>query len=408
MASPSPSQRTTWPWRVSDLRGLAQLGVDGVLGVTGIVEQLHATIAKRVLPLSAERPRETRGLTGLVYGAVKGTTRLVGAGLNKGLGLIDADPWGHATNPGREAAVAALNGVFGDHLAVTGNPLGIPMSLRVGGRALRLDAPLADALPEAGSRIVVLVHGLCMNDLQWRRHGHDHGEMLARQSGYTAVYLHYNSGLHVPDNGARFDQLLDALVRQWPVPVEEIAIVGHSMGGLVARSACHAAEARGASWRQRLKRLACLGTPHHGAPLERGGHLVDMALGVSPYAAPFAKLGKARSAGITDLRYGNVHEDDARGPARHEQARDDRHPVPLPKGVDVFFVAGRRADAKAKRQPRPAGDGLVPVRSALGEHEAAALRLSVPAARQLVVSGANHFDLLDDDEVAERLLKWLS
>jgi pimeloyl-ACP methyl ester carboxylesterase len=191
------------------------------------------------------------------------------------------------------------------------------------------------------------------------------------------------------------------------VPVEELVIIGHSMGGLVARSACQIGEERGASWRAHLHRLVCLGTPHHGAPLERGGHLVDMALGVSPYAAPLSRLGKSRSAGITDLRFGNVHEDDVlerEGPA---QRRDDRRAVPLPEGVEVFLVAATRSESPRGKRGAASGDGLVPLASALGEHKRAELAVTVPASRRMVVTRANHFDLLDRPEVYAQLLRWL-
>ena len=119
-----------------------------------------------------------------------------------------------------------------------------------------------------------------MNDLQWKRKGHDHGAALARDLAYTPVYLHYNSGLHISTNGRAFAELLEALVRLWPVPLTELVLIGHSMGGLVARSACHYGALARHEWLRRLDKLVFLGTPHHGAPLERGGNWVDMLLGV--------------------------------------------------------------------------------------------------------------------------------
>jgi pimeloyl-ACP methyl ester carboxylesterase len=404
-----PVRRAALPMRGSDLRGVARLGIDATLGVTGIVEGMHAAIARRVAPLGTATEARTTGLTGFVYGLVRGSTRLVGRGLDAALAPLDGHDARQPTWPRREAFLAALNGVWGDHLEASGNPLAITMALRVEGRALDLDAAsLAAQLPQASGRIAVLAHGLCMNDLQWCRKGRDLGAMLARDAGFTPVYLHYNSGLHVPANGRRLDELLEALVRSWPVPVEEITLIGHSMGGLVARSACRLADQRGAAWRSHLRRLVCLGTPHHGAPLERGGHLVDLALGASPYAAPLARLGKARSAGIQDLRFGNVHEDDVQERDHRPQRRDDRHPVPFPHGVEVFLVAATRGDsAQGKRGPA-VGDGLVPLASALGEHRQAALELTVPAARRMVVTRANHFDLLDLPEVQEGIRRWLA
>src|SRR5439155_25889866 len=139
--------------------------------------------------------------------------------------------------------IAALNGVLGDHLAAQETPLAIETHWRCGGQALPLSrVALAAALPQASDKHVVLVHGLCMNDLQWQREGHDHGAALARDLGYTPLYLHYNSGLHISENGRQFAQLLETLIAHWPSPVEELVIVGHSMCGLVARSAWHYAK----------------------------------------------------------------------------------------------------------------------------------------------------------------------
>jgi hypothetical protein len=399
--SPAPRRLPLHP---SDLRGLSRLGVQGVLGLTDVVEAMHHTVLSRPGPLGPRPAGRTRGLTGFVYGAVRGTTRGVGHALDLVCRLLPAGTT--PAGPQREALLAALNGVFGDHLADTGNPLAIPMQLRMGGRPWREALAAAEA-PPCG-RVLVLAHGLAMNDLQWNRRGHDHGRVLAHDLGVTPVYLHYNSGRHVSQNGRDFAAALDDLVAHWPVPVTELMIVGHSMGGLVARSACH--QAGGSAWLKRLSRLVFLGTPHHGAPLERGGRLVDAVLGVSPYAAPLARLGQARSAGITDLRYGNLQDADWRHRSRHEQTRDDRRPTPLPRGVPAHVVAATTARTIPRRRSLHdvlVGDGLVPLASALGEHDDPALRLPIPADRRLIVTGTHHFDLLSRPEVTAQLRAWL-
>jgi pimeloyl-ACP methyl ester carboxylesterase len=203
-----------------------------------------------------------------------------------------------------------------------------------------------------------------MNDLQWRRQGHDHGEALARDLGYTPVYLHYNSGRHISTNGREFADLVEALLNGWPEPVETLVIIGHSMGGLVARSACDCAARAGHAWLLRLNALIFLGTPHHGAPLERAGAFVDFLLGISPYTAPFARLGKVRSAGIKDLRHAHLRDEDgcSRLPARHASR-------PLPSdGVRCLAIA---ASKEWPLPPPDSRDGLVPVSSALGRHRVA-------------------------------------
>ena len=240
----------------------------------------------------------------------------------------------------REAVLAALNGAMGDYLAATDNPLAIPMRLRRKGQPLTLEAPaVAGAIPHATGKLVLLVHGLCMNDRQWTRKGHNHGTSLARDLGYTAVHLHYNSGVHISTNGRAFANLIEDLVTQWPAPLEELAIVAHSLGGLVSRSAYHYGTAAGHRWPRRLGSLVFLGTPHHGAPLERVGNWVDAALRLSPYTSPLARLGRVRSAAITDLRYGNLLDEDWEGRDRFDPSGDLPRPVPLPANVRCYTIA---------------------------------------------------------------------
>ena len=394
------SPRRALPFGLADVRGLSRLGIDAVVGLTDLVESMHHTIARRAGVVGPGPVGPTGGITGAVYRGVRGSTRLVGTGLDKALALALAPAGASASTPQREAFVAALNGVWGDHLADTGNPLAIAMALRIGGR------PWPSQVPAPTGRLVVLVHGLAMNDLQWDRNGHDHGRALAHDLGCTPIYLHYNSGRHVSQNGRAFSDALDDLVARWPVPVDELAIVGHSMGGLVARSACQVGA--GSAWIQRLRRLVFLGTPHHGAPLERGGRIVDSLLGISPYVAPFARLGRARSAGITDLRYGNLQDADWRGRDRHAQKKDDRVPTPLPDGVACFAVAATKSAEANGMHSALIGDGLVPVASALGEHRDPAHALHLPRSHRLIVTSASHWDLLDRVDVYAALREWLA
>ena len=397
VVGPAAARRAPSFLKAADLRGLARLGVDGVVGVTDLVEAMHHTIASRSSVVGPGPAGKTSGVTGFVYRAVRGATRVVGKGLDMMLAAVPRASG--SPSPRREAFIAALNGVWGDHLAATGNPLAIPMSLRVGGR------PYEAALKAATGKLLVLAHGLAMNDLQWQRGGHDHGQALARDLGFTPVYLHYNSGRHVSENGREFAALLESLVANWPVPVQELVIVGHSMGGLVARSACLVGA--GQPWLALLKKLVFLGTPHHGAPFERGGRRLDVFLGISPYFAPFTRLSKARSAGITDLRFGNVQDADWHQRERHAQKHDDRVPSPLPRGVRSYVVAATTSAKVTGARSAGTGDGLVPLASALGDHRVPALSLKVPRSHRLVVTSANHWDLLDRAEVYAKLRDWL-
>ena len=390
---PGPTRR-----HLSDLRGAARMAVDATAGIAGIVEKMHRTIQLRPLPVGRADAGNTRGITGLVYRSVRGGVRLVGQGIDLGLApLVALLPDGEST-PVRDEFVAAVNGVFGDYLVRTGNPLAIEMGLRYRDRPLDPANP-SDAFrdgPHArpSGRILVMVHGLCLNDRHWRRDAHDHGAALADDLGLTPLYLRYNTGLHIGDNGRDFAQMLETLLRNWPRPVEELVILGHSMGGLVARSACHHAREAGHEWPGRLRKIFFLGTPHHGSPLERGGHRLDYVLEVSPYSAPFTRIGKVRSAGITDLRHGTI----TRG--RHEH-------VPLPTGVECYALAATLGARRDLLSERLVGDGLVPLDSALGRHSRGEHTLHFAKDRQWIGYGMGHLELLGRPEVYSQLHAWM-
>ena len=324
----------------SDLRGASKLAVDATTRVTDIVQEMHVTIGG--LP--------ARLLSAPVYASIRGIAKLVGVSLDVALDRLGPLLGESIPSAERDAVVAAINGVIGDYLHATKNPLAIAMHLRHEG--------------EPRAKLVVMVHGSSMNDRQWLRLDHDHGVALARDLDATAVYVHYNSGRRVEENGGELSDALEALVASWPMPVESIVMVGHSMGGLVARSACvHGEKTR---WLEKLDALVCLGTPHAGAPLERIGHIVQTLGGISRYSAPIAKLGNLRSAGVMDLRHGSK--------------------APLPANVACFTMAGGK-------------DGMVPRKSALGGD-------LFPIEHRAVAEGIGHLELLDAG-VYPAVLEWL-
>jgi pimeloyl-ACP methyl ester carboxylesterase len=392
----------------SSLRGLSRLSFDGIAGLVDVVEAIHQNIAAGVGVPGVQTPGRSHGITGLVYRSIRKLTGLVGHGLDRSLELLAPLLGETGDQPGRQRFWAALNGVLGDHLASTSNPLAIPMRLRRDGRPLTLEAPaLAAAIPKPSGSLLVLVHGLCMSDLQWSRTGHDHGAALERDLGYTTLYLHYNSGLHVSTNGRKLARLLETLRKAWPVPVTELTLIGHSMGGLVCRSACQYGALAGHAWRRRLRTLVFLGTPHHGAPFERGGNWVDVLLGASPYIAPLARLGKIRSAGITDLRYGNVLDEDWKRRDRFRRSGDRRRTTPLPEGVLCYTLAATTGTQADDLKSRVIGDGIVPLSSALGRHADPTRALLIPESRTWVGHGMGHLDLLSRPEVYEHIVRWL-
>ncbi len=394
----------------SDLRGAGRLAIDATIGLTNLVENLHHNILRTPGVLGTPSQEPVGGITGLVYRSIRGVTRLVGGSLDALLGQVAllAGPGGTAPSAEREALLAALNGVLGDRLAATGNPLALPMQFVIGGVPLDLDSAPIAGLPAAPcERIVVLVHGLCMSEGQWKRGGHDHGKSLARDLDASAIYLRYNSGRHISTNGAEFAQQLEALVARWPVPLREIVLVGHSMGGLVTRSAFAVGQAGGHAWPRLVRAVVFLGSPHHGAPLERGGHGVDRLLAASPYTVAFTRLGHLRSAGITDLRHGSVQDADRAGHGRFDHAADRRQPLPLPAGVPCYAIAASLDVEKADRRRKPRGDELVPLASALGHHSDPRMDLGIPAERQWIAWGTGHLDLLRSAAVYRQMKRWL-
>jgi pimeloyl-ACP methyl ester carboxylesterase len=397
-----------------DLRGAARLASDGVAGLTSLVEAMHERIA-RVPGLAGALQGRTTGITGLVYRSIRGVTHVVGGSVDALLALLTPtlapDEPAAPPRPEREALVAVLNGVLGDHLAASGNPLAIHMALRHGGQALPLQPEaLASWLqarqPAPSGTVLVLLHGLCMNDLQWQRQGQDHGALLAPALSALPIYLHANTGLPIAENGRQFAALMQQLVRAWPVPVQRVVLLGHSMGGLIARSALH--QSAGQAWTTLCSDLVCIGSPHHGAPLERAGHGVDLLLGAMPftsrYTAPLARLGRLRSAGITDLRHGLLNAD---GSA-----------IPLPTGPTAprcWAMAGTLDAAahdtartlKQRALGKAFGDGMVPLASALGQHRKPAMRLAFAPERQAVLHGTGHHDRLSSPAAAQQLRQWL-
>jgi hypothetical protein len=345
--------------------------------------------------------------TAPVYASIRGVTDLVGVGLDRVLAELDPVLDARTPSPQYDAIRAAINGVIGDELAAHDSPLAIPTSLSSGGQPLVLEREaLAARFPDAGGRLLVLVHGSSMDDAAWTRGGHNHGDALAAALGVVPVTVRYNSGRHVSTNGRELAERLDALVSAWPRPVESLVLLGFSMGGLVARAAVRDAEVAGRAWRAHLTAMVFLGTPHHGAPLERAGNVLGGLLDLTAYTQPLASLAQIRSAGVTDLRYGNVLDAHWEGLDRFGHATGPRAPCPLPAGVPCFAIAGvlREQDAVGAGL----GDGLVPVTSALGQHADEHLALQLPPERTAVVTGHGHLDLLASAEALVHMRGWLA
>jgi len=406
--------------QTTDLHGLSLLAVDGVSGVTDLVEDLHHAILRVPGFRSVTAEARTGGIPGLVYRSIHGVTGLVGGGLDLAFSRLaprlTSSLAPRQSSPTREQLLAILNGVLGDHLDATGNPLAICSTFRRAGRAIAIDADsLAEAFPAAKGQILVSAHGLCMHDGHWysqdengqSRPSTGLPEQLAAALSCPSLDYYYNTGRHIADNGREFAEMLETLIAHWPVEVEQLTVLGHSMGGLLARSAIHYGLEAGHVWPQRLNRLVFIGTPHHGSPVERAGHGIDRVLGITRYSAPFSRLGRMRSAGITDLRHGNLVAPDSGTPDRFAHARDTRRPTSLPDHVECFAVAATLDAEPDSPRSRHFGDGLVPVPSALGQHANPELHLKIEPIKQHVATETGHLELLRCPVVARRVVDWL-
>lgn len=383
---------------VSDLRGALRLATEATVGVTDLVEKMHHTIELRHPPLGASRAESTSGLTGFIYNSIRGTTKLVGQGLDVGLAPFSALLPEQASVASRDAIVSAINGVYGDHLVETGNPLAIKMKVLHAGQMVDIDQPAMVQGKEApeplSTRLMLFIHGLCLNEGHWARDGINQGLALATDLGYTPLYLRYNTGLPIADNGIELAALLERLLANWPQPVTELVFVGHSMGGLLARSTCHHADEAGHEWLQHLRKMVFIGSPHHGAPLERGGDWLDSVLELSPYVKPFTRIAKKRSAGITDLRHGSV-------------TSEQGNFVALPQDVACYAVAAMLGKKHGRPGGELIGDGLVPLDSALGRGKNQQRTLAIPDNHQWVGFETGHMGLLTSSGVYTQLRNWL-
>jgi pimeloyl-ACP methyl ester carboxylesterase len=315
-----------------------------------------------------------------------------------------------SNTPRGAALVAAINGLIGDTLERRQSPLVQPMALRVGGEPIGLTrAELDAAYPTATPRIAVFLHGLMETEFSWRwgvqRTGDSYGEMIEHELGITPVYVRYNSGRRISDNGRSLADLIEEVVSAWPVPVREVALVGHSMGGLVARSGAHQADLERKVWPTLVRQIISLGTPHMGAPLEQAVHYASAGFNLLPETRPFSRFLRRRSGGIRDLRQGSLVDSDWRDcdpDALRAQAIAE---VPLLEGVTHCFVTATITRSPRHPLGRLVGDCLV--LQASGSGRSRTRRIAFDEEYGHHVGGAHHFALLNHPAVYDKLRLWL-
>lgn len=393
------------------LHGGGRLVFDTVEGITNTVEHMHETIARRPLPWSAQptEPSKAHGhIASAVYATIRGTNSALRTGLDNAFSLLPKTSSKNTEQSDTEIrTIAAINGAFGDHLEATGNSLAQAMILTTAKQHLEINkAALAQAIPQASAHVVILVHGLSMSELGWRdKDNTDIGSRLNDEQNCTPLYLRYNSGRHISTNGKELTTLLQQLVEAWPVPLESLSLIGHSMGGLLIRSACWYADKEKSEWLGKLTRVMCLGTPHHGSPVAKAGHALNRAMEATPYVKPLA-FGRKRSAGIKDLRHGDLLDEDWQGNPSSSAKHDKRTPVPLLPDIDYYFIAATLGRDALDPLGHALGDLLVRMGSALGAHDDDLHTLKVKPENCRLFHEKNHIDLLTDGLVQQQIIDW--
>jgi pimeloyl-ACP methyl ester carboxylesterase len=409
----------------TDATAAAAIAGRGLAATASAIGEIHSAISARVFARTGRPSVPVRvvhdGITKTVYAAVENGAKVASFAAGQVAGAVvtqrnRAGDYVRLTDRRHGGAViGALNGAWGDTFAKWRNPLALDMTIRVGDTDVDLDrASLTAAFPAPTGDLVVFLHGLCETDRSWWRQAEEqygdaestHGSRLRELTGSTPIYLRYNSGLHISDNGAQLATLLDAVCTEWPVEVTSLTLVGHSMGGLVIRSACCLAMEERSDWLDAVRRIVYLGSPHLGAPLEVAATAAGVALRRLPETRPLASALASRSVGIKDLRYGDVRPSDwadIRDPDAWREAPIEC--APLLATAEHFYIGATLTRNVDHVVARMVGDALVTFPSASGDSPRRQLAFEVDRGRHL--GGLNHFDLLNHPRVWELMESWL-
>lgn len=378
------------------------------------VQELHEAVAGRSFAGSGPGASPARavhdGIARAVYGGLKrgfrGGAHLVGGVLEHHPATRGAKPL--SEHPRGRFALGAVNGWLGDRLEAEGSALAVRCAVRLEGDDVPCSPEaLAAGFPEATGDVVVFLHGLMESEEAWRigaDGGPTYGERL-QERGWTPVFLRMNTGLRISENGRCVASLLEDLCESWPVEVRRVALVGHSLGGLVARSACHQAGEQGRAWPRHVRHVVTLGAPHTGSWLERLAAQSVAVMSRLPETRPVAEVIRSRSVGIKDLRHGSIVEDDWRDHHPDEVLDDRCTEIPLPEGVRHHVVAATLTQDPRHPLSRAVGDLLVQDCSAHGRSRTRSIPFETDDVRHL--GGLTHFALLNHPRVFELLERWL-
>ena len=394
----------TDPARTTDVAALA-LDYGNRL-IVGTIRDVHQAVARRVFGatrvVGGRVPESVHdSFVSTVYGAISGALRLSSASI-KGLATRGIGRPVEESKMGR-GVVAAVNGLIGDELRMVDDPQAIVMSVRKDGSDVPVSPwPIEEAFRGASSHLVIFLHGLCESDESWSS---TYADRVRADTDATPVFIRYNTGLRVSENGKHLDWLIRQLVDSWPTDVTRITLVGHSMGGLVVRAATNHATAAGQTWHHLVRDVVCLGTPHTGAALEKVAHMGSRVLHFFPESRPFGAILNKRSSGILDLRHGYITREEWEGQDLTRMWGLDRiAAAPLPHAEYHFVVATLGA---SKRHPFSSvlGDLLVHFSSAAGIGTTGPV---VDGARLEYLPSTHHFALLNHPQVADWLVTWLN
>lgn len=314
-----------------------------------------------------------------------------------------------------EWGISVLNGMIGDYLHHRRNGLAIEMAFYHRNRPLMLTREsLLQAYPNPTEKLCILVHGLGCNEGVWDfpvtvpgDPARSYGTLLQQELGYTPFYLRYNTGLPVAENGNALADLLDALLKCYPLDVQDIVLIGHSMGGLVLRSACHYGIRRGSSWVNKVKRVFYLGMPHEGAVLEKVGNMVVTVLQTvpNPITRLIGNILDRRSQGVKDLRSGNWLAEDG---LDNDLEIGRRENAPWLAHARHYLLMGTLTEDPNHALAVLLGDALVRLPRVYGQSSPTVDGNPMPNPHIKIFPKVDHMRLARDAKVYEQIKRWCS
>ena len=291
--------------------------------------------------------------------------------------------------------VPIINGLHGDSMAEKGHPALVNMSFRYQYRDIKIEQ-LKDFynFSNKKGKFVVLVHGLMNDDSIWHSEPNDllqrMGSFLEKQDNANILYIRYNTGRHISENGRDFSLLLQNLFDTYKSGLNELIIIAHSMGGLVTRSAGYFAEKLGLDWISVLKKVFLVGVPNDGSYLARIAHMTQYFFRKLDLTEndKIARLFDIRSNGIKDLSFGFLVDEDWKGQNYETQkSKKAKKVYPIPD-VEYYLIGASVSENKEKKKIFTFfGDGLVEKESALSEL----------FKEKQIQSGMIHFKLFDNE-----------